>query len=1540
MMACDTVSNDKTVIFQNVAKLPISDSLFFTTVLVGNKIELRGMLDSGSMATSVRGDMIPQLLEAGVVMGEVIPPTNIVLVGCGGKQTIPVGICELKLKLFGFDYVVPVLVVDGQADELIVGTNVMKPLMKQFKSDGAYWRILSRPDSTCLDENSKFVRFLANLERWRGEEIPEKVGTVKLKKTVTLEPMSEHVVWGRLPPKTELSVGSTVVVEPSTSRCVHRSVMVGRVVTPLWGGGWLPVKVINPTMSPIVLRRNAKVADVYPCIALEDFDGGLEVRVHQNVGRAGSSHGSLTAESSRSVSTIGGPDKLADLGLQNLSVGDCEVSEHWREKLTDLVVQYEDVFSRHHLDCGKAAEFCHRIRLTDERPFRLPYRRLSPAHYQKLRETLDDMEEREIIRKSSSEYASPLVLCWKKNGDLRLCTDFRWLNARTVKDAHPLPHQADILAALGGNAFFSSMDLTSGYYNVPLHEDDKKYTAFSSPLGLHEYNRMPQGLCNSPATFMRMMLTIFGDQNFLSLLCYLDDLLVFGKSEGESLQRLEMVFQRLREHNLKLSPSKCQFLRKSVKFLGHIVTRDGIATNPDKVQAIVGVSEADLMEPDGTTPSPKKIRSFLGMVVYYQHYIENCSVIAKPLFQLTTGTAKPRRGKGRKKQALSRKLVAADWTPECSEAIRTLKAALTEQVLLAHPDFTKPFLLSVDASSSGLGAVLSQVQDGHNIARPIAFASKSLNHAQSKYPAHRLEFLAMKWAIHDKFSHWLRGHKFTVWTDNNPLKYILTKPRLDACEQRWVAKLAPFDFDIQYIPGPRNVVADALSREPFVQHKMMHRLTRIPYGTLLEEARGLLVEDVQNTFRFSREESMDEKRKLTSSIQGSVTGSLNIKDNGGRISQDEVSALFKSHRCWSEGAEMRATCYTQQLETLLPVGQSPLPVLNHKELYDKQCQDPVVSRVSFYVNRGSRPSRRERIHESRETNRTLRQWGKLTTRLGVLYRVSKQVVSKKKVFQYVVPVALRGQALKGVHDDAGHQGQQRTLWLARQRFYWDSMEHDVKEYVSHCKRCVLSKVPEPEARAPLVSVVTSAPLELVCIDFWSAEDVNNKSIDVLVVTDHFTRLACAYPCPNQSARSVAHVLWNNFFSIYGFPACIHSDRGANFESSLIAELLQMAGVRKSHTTPYHPAGNGQAERLNRTLGSMIRALTPRAKAKWPKMLNTLTFAYNCTVHETTGFPPFFLMFGRTPRLPVDVMFESVLLDGETADMDKYVQSLGTDLREAMTLAQRHAEKQQLRQAEVYNRKIKGHSLEKGDRVLMANKGERGKRKLADRWKDTVYIVVHKNSELNTYVIRHPVTGRVRTVHRNLIMPVNFLPLPSWDDSVTQVSFSNTVSEGGSSDDVVPGERDSDARTAHWVSSLPESSVVMTAGGVTKASGSEAIEGNGDSDQGGGIVSVCGDHRSVLDEADHGSQSSHSEDNISDRLSNSVSVGLRPSDTVGSTKAGSGTHVSGCDSVVSVVPSGIPSVVQGEGIRTRLGRLIKPVNRLIQTMSTQRVKILS
>lgn len=173
------------------------------------------------------------------------------------------------------------------------------------------------------------------------------------------------------------------------------------------------------------------------------------------------------------------------------------------------------------------------------------------------------------------------------------------------------------------------MDLTSGFYNMPLHEEDRKYSAFTTPMGLHEYNRLPQGLCNSPGIFMRMMTSIFGDQNYLSLLCYLDDLLVFAPDEETALLRLRMVFERLRGHNLKLAPKKCFFLRRSVKFLGHVIDENGVSTDPSKVENISNMTSTDLMEPDGVTTSQKRIRSFLGMVNYYQHFVPRYSAIAK-----------------------------------------------------------------------------------------------------------------------------------------------------------------------------------------------------------------------------------------------------------------------------------------------------------------------------------------------------------------------------------------------------------------------------------------------------------------------------------------------------------------------------------------------------------------------------------------------------------------------------------------------------------------------------------------------------------------------------------------------------------------------------------------------------------------------------------------------------------------------------------------------------------------------------------------------
>ena len=274
-----------------------------------------------------------------------------------------------------------------------------------------------------------------------------------------------------------------------------------------------------------------------------------------------------------------------------------------------------------------------------------------------------------------------------------------------------------------------------------------------------------------------------------------------------------------------------------MKFLGHIIDESGVSTDPAQVDAVSKMTAADLMEPDGITPSQTRVRSFLGMVNYYQHFVPNYSAIAKPLFELLAGQKQKRKGRhGTKQTAQFRKLTSADWMPNHQQAFEDLNAALVTLVVLAHPDFTRPFVLCTDASLDGLGAVLSQVQEGDCVARPVAFASKSLSRSQKKYPAHRLEFLALKWSVCEKFSHWLKGHGFTVWSSG---------------EQRWVAKLALYVSDIKYIPGSKNTVADALSPQPFVRSAVRERLLRDPYSELLVKALPVSSDSVQEAFRQS-----------------------------------------------------------------------------------------------------------------------------------------------------------------------------------------------------------------------------------------------------------------------------------------------------------------------------------------------------------------------------------------------------------------------------------------------------------------------------------------------------------------------------------------------------------------------------------------------------------------------------------------------------------------------------------------------------------------
>ncbi|MCG7876441.1 MAG: pol polyprotein, partial [Candidatus Thiodiazotropha endolucinida] len=463
--------------------------------------------------------------------------------------------------------------------------------------------------------------------------------------------------------------------------------------------------------------------------------------------------------------------------------------------------KWSDIFSKGPTDLGKTDLVKHTIKLTDETPFKEPYRRIPPGLFEEVRMHLKEMLDAGAIRESESPYSSNVVLVRKKDGSLRFCIDFRKLNNRTIRDSYSLPRIDDTIDTLMGAKYFTKLDLRSGYWQVEMEEADKPKTAFTvGNLGFYECNRMAFGLTNAPATFQRLMERCMGELNLKECLIFLDDILVYSQNFQEHLERLEAVFSRLKQHGLKLKPSKCEFFKTKVKYLGHVVSESGVQTDPDKISAL-----ATWPEPDNV----KALRSFLGFTGYYRRFIKDYARIVKPLNDLLVGHST---NDCISKKNKKKKFASWQWGEAQVLAFNTLKEKLSSPPVLAYADFSKPFILHTDASSEGLGAVLYQVQDGHK--KVIAYASRGLRNSEKHYPAHKLEFLCLKWSVTDKFHDYLYGNQFEVITDNNPLTYVLTSAKLDATGHRWLAALGSFNFKLSYRSGKSNGDADGLSRRP------------------------------------------------------------------------------------------------------------------------------------------------------------------------------------------------------------------------------------------------------------------------------------------------------------------------------------------------------------------------------------------------------------------------------------------------------------------------------------------------------------------------------------------------------------------------------------------------------------------------------------------------------------------------------------------------------------------------------------------------------
>lgn len=451
-----------------------------------------------------------------------------------------------------------------------------------------------------------------------------------------------------------------------------------------------------------------------------------------------------------------------------------------------LLNEFRDVFPEE-LPPGlpPRREVDHRIELLPgTKPPSRPTYHMSAVELAELKKQLDELLKAGFIRPSKSPFGAPILFVKKKDGTFRMCIDYRALNNITIKNAYPLPRIDELFDRLQGAKYFSKMDLRSGYHQICIHPDDVEKTAFRTRYGHFEFLVLPFGLTNAPATFMHLMNQSFREFLDEFVLVFLDDILIFSKSLEEHEQHLRKVLSTLRKEKLYAKESKCEFFKHEVEFLGHIVGQDGLRMMEDKVKGIM----------EWPTPSSvTHVRSFLGAAGYYRKFIKDFSVIASPLSDLTKDG------------------VAFNWKAEQETAFCKLKEAISKRPVLILPDPKLPFIVHTDASGFAVGGVLQQDQ-GRGL-QPVAYISQKMLDAETRYPVHEQELLAIIVALR-KWRPYLYGTKFKLMTDHKSLEYFKTQPLLSSRQARWIDTIAEYDFDIIYVKGKTNTVADGLSRRP------------------------------------------------------------------------------------------------------------------------------------------------------------------------------------------------------------------------------------------------------------------------------------------------------------------------------------------------------------------------------------------------------------------------------------------------------------------------------------------------------------------------------------------------------------------------------------------------------------------------------------------------------------------------------------------------------------------------------------------------------
>ena len=802
---------------------------------------------------------------------------------------------------------------------------------------------------------------------------------------------------------------------------------------------------------------------------------------------------------------------------------------------------------------------------TADPPFK-PVIRLSLAEQDELRKQIDELLKKKFIKPSTSPYGAPVLFVRKKDGTLRMCVDYRGLNGITRKNRHPLPRIDELIDRFRGARYFSKLDLLSGYHQQRIYEPHTHKTAFRCRYGHFEFNVVPFGLTNAPASFSNMMIRVLDPVLDKWVVVYLDDILIYSKTKAEHLKHLRSVLALLRQHGLYVKLSKCSFMQEETEFLGHTVSKHGISTAAGLVKAI------------REWPRPsciKDVQQFLGLAQFYQGYIKKFADIALPLSGLLANDAK------------------FSWDDEKEQAFLTLKTRISSAPVLRIFDPDLRTTVETDASGFAIGAVLFQT-DANGISRPVAFTSRKLQPAERNYPTHEQELLAVVHAL-KTWRYYLDGSHFIVYTDHATLRHFPTQPKLTRRQARWMELLQEYDFDFKYKRGVDNVVPDALSRRP--DHHAEEPVTPTPTLVLPLDPVALHSIDIQ--------------------LEPGVRQRLieDYRDN------PRLSLVYQS-------------C----LEGSIPNGYA-----FHNGLL-------------YYDRRG-------------------------TVVLAIPQKAD-------------ICLSL----LHDCHDApiAGHFGFKKTYEKLRQLVYWPNMAKETQQYVDSCEKCQRNK-PSQERPYGLLQplAIPTKRWTVVTMDFMVQLPKTPRNHDAITVfVDKLSKRAHFIPSiTTASAADVARQYHNTIFCHHGMPTTIISDRDSKFTSHFWQELHRLMNVKLAMSTAYHPQTDGQTEVMNKTLGIMLRAFIDEDQTNWDILLPNAEFAYNNSVHHSTGFTPFFLDSGQHPHVPASLLAPT---DTNVPSVHDHLEQQSTALLFAQDALQR-AQDHQKHQAD---KKRQDHDFKIGDKVLI------------------------------------------------------------------------------------------------------------------------------------------------------------------------------------------------------------------------------------------------